>query len=75
MYWCYSLFKQKCLHICTIKDEAGESALMSGQTQWEGRLKAVKKEIKQEPEDDPVAIARRTAILARFCELTTEAID
>ena len=43
----YSLFKQKCLHICTIKDEAGESALMSGQTQWEGRLKAVKKEIKE----------------------------
>ena len=30
-----------------IKDEAGESALMSNQSQWEGRLKAVKSEIKQ----------------------------
>ena len=43
----YSLFQQKCLHICTIKDEAGENAIMSGQSQWEGRLKAVKKEIKE----------------------------
>ena len=35
------------MHICTIKDEAGESALMSNQSQWEGRLKAVKREIKE----------------------------
>ena len=41
------MFKQEYLHICTIKDEAGESALMSNQSQWEGRLKAVKREIKE----------------------------
>ena len=28
-----------------MKDEAGESALMSNQSHWEGRLKAVKREI------------------------------
>ena len=44
----HPLFKQEYLHICTIKDEAGESAHMSNQSQWEGRLKAVKKEIKRE---------------------------
>ena len=43
----HPLFKQEYLHICTIKDEAGESALMSNQSQWEGRLKAVKREIKE----------------------------
>ena len=29
-----------------MKDEAGENAMMSNQSQWEGRLKAVKREIK-----------------------------
>ena len=43
----HKLFTQQYLHICTIKDEAGESAHMSNQSQWEGRLKAVKKEIKE----------------------------
>merc|ERR1712178_480245 len=43
----HKLFKQEYLHICTIKDEAGESALMSNQSQWDGRLKAVKREIKE----------------------------
>ena len=42
----HALFKQQYLHICTVKDEAGEHALMSNQSQWEGRLKAVKREIK-----------------------------
>jgi len=41
----HALFKQQYLHICTVKDEAGEHALMSNQSQWEGRLKAVKREI------------------------------
>ena len=41
----HPLFKQQYLHICTVKDEAGEHALMSNQSQWEGRLKAVKREI------------------------------
>ena len=40
------LFKQEYLHVCTVKDEAGENAMMSNQSQWEGRLKAVKREIK-----------------------------
>ena len=39
----HPLFKQQYLHICTVKDEV--SALMSNQSQWEGRLKAVKREI------------------------------
>merc|ERR1712178_118116 len=43
----HALFKQEYLHVCTVKDEAGESALMSNQSQWEGRLKAVKREIKE----------------------------
>ena len=42
----HSLFKQQYLHICTVKDEAGENAMVSNQSQWEGRLKAVKREIK-----------------------------
>ena len=42
----HALFKQQYLHICTVKDEASEHALMSNQSQWEGRLKAVKREIK-----------------------------
>jgi hypothetical protein len=33
------------LHICTVKDDAAENALMTSQNQWEGRLKAVKNEI------------------------------
>jgi len=41
----HKLFAQEYLHICTVKDEAGESALMSNQSHWEGRLKAVKREI------------------------------
>ena len=41
----HDLFKQQYLHICTVKDEAGENAMMSNQSQWEGRLKAVKREI------------------------------
>ena len=40
------LFKQEYLHVCTVKDEAGENAMMSNQSQWEGRLNAVKREIK-----------------------------
>ena len=42
----HALFKQEYLHVCTVKDEAGENAMMSNQSQWEGRLKAVKREIK-----------------------------
>ena len=34
------------MHVCTVKDEAGENAMMSNQSQWEGRLNAVKREIK-----------------------------
>ena len=43
----HGLFKQQYLHICTVKDDAGENAIMSSQSQWEGRLKAVKREIKE----------------------------
>ena len=42
----HALFKQEYLHVCTVKDEAGENAMMSNQSQWEGRLNAVKREIK-----------------------------
>ena len=41
----HSLFATMHLHICTVKDDAAESAIMTSQNQWEGRLKAVKNEI------------------------------
>eukprot|EP00942_MAST-04A_sp_MAST-4A-sp1_P010821 g10821.t1 len=41
----HHIFKEQYLHICTVRDEAGENAIMNSQSQWEGRLKAVKKEI------------------------------
>ena len=41
----HSLFATMYLHICTVKDDAAENAIMTSQNQWEGRLKAVKNEI------------------------------
>ena len=41
----HSLFATMHLHICTVKDDAAENAIMTSQNQWEGRLKAVKNEI------------------------------
>ena len=44
----HALFKQEYLHVCTVKGprfKLRENAMMSNQSQCEGRLKAVKREI------------------------------